>query len=238
MDRGAVVITAAVITGSGRLSAGASRVRMARSRLPHRESATARFCQGCGGALAPLRCIAAPISWRREVLRRLRLRRSSSLSRRRGISTARGSPPRSRRPVPADQALAQWRARRDDQHLATLAIDLQPGRLGGRDCCSPAAVGVQQGDQRGELDAPVPRRNRAAPGCGTGPAPGGSPRPGAIARRPGKAASRPRVSYFLGDVLFVGCRLMGGLRGADGDFQVRGELFRDQAQQLFLVHVG
>ena len=46
------------------------------------------------------------------------------------------------------------------------------------------------------------------------------------------------VVLVLGDVLFVGCRLMGGLRGADGDFQVRGELFRDQAQQLFLVHVG
>ncbi|WP_258235706.1 zinc ribbon domain-containing protein [Pseudomonas aeruginosa] len=36
---------------SGRLSAGASRGG-------NGNAATARFCQGCGGALAPLRCIA------------------------------------------------------------------------------------------------------------------------------------------------------------------------------------
>ncbi|WP_235583230.1 zinc ribbon domain-containing protein [Pseudomonas aeruginosa] len=41
---------------SGRLSAGASRGGNGLSRTAN--AATARFCQGCGGALAPLRCIA------------------------------------------------------------------------------------------------------------------------------------------------------------------------------------
>ncbi|WP_309118087.1 zinc ribbon domain-containing protein [Pseudomonas aeruginosa] len=55
MDR-AVVITAAVITAVR----AAIRRRQSR-RCPAcrtANAATARFCQGCGGALAPLRCIA------------------------------------------------------------------------------------------------------------------------------------------------------------------------------------
>ncbi|WP_309123521.1 zinc ribbon domain-containing protein [Pseudomonas aeruginosa] len=62
MDR-AVVITAAVITAVR----AAIRRRQSRREWPvgmacpacrTANAATARFCQGCGGALAPLRCIA------------------------------------------------------------------------------------------------------------------------------------------------------------------------------------
>ncbi|WP_228490273.1 zinc ribbon domain-containing protein [Pseudomonas aeruginosa] len=56
MDR-AVVITAAVITAVR----AAIRRRQSRREWPAcrtANAATARFCQGCGGALAPLRCIA------------------------------------------------------------------------------------------------------------------------------------------------------------------------------------
>ncbi|OES67471.1 hypothetical protein A7R79_20245 [Pseudomonas aeruginosa] len=52
-----MVITAAVIT------AVRAAIRRRQSRRewpvpPAANAATARFCQGCGGALAPLRCIA------------------------------------------------------------------------------------------------------------------------------------------------------------------------------------
>lgn len=113
-----------------------------------------------------------------------------------------------------------------------------PAASGPRNTCSPAAVGVQQGDQRGELDALflveiaqhqiAVQAQRLADLLDPARLPGGQ-----VGRLQAEG-----VVLVLGDVLFVGCRLMGGLRGADGDFQVRGELFRDQAQQLFLVHVG
>lgn len=188
MDR-AVVITAAVITAVR----AAIRRRQSRREWPVPPAAPRmrRRHDSARAAAAPWRrCAvspAAPISRRARSSAAPAVRRSSSLSRRRGFPPQGGV----LRPglvarVPADQALAQWRARRDDQHLATFAIDLQPGRLGAEEHCSPAAVGVQQGDQRGELDALFLVEIAQHQVCGTGPAPGGSPRPGATARRPGR----------------------------------------------------
>lgn len=240
MDR-AVVITAAVITAVR----AAIRRRQSRREWPVPPAAPRmrRRHDSARAAAAPWRrCAvspATPISRRARSSAAPAVRRSSSLSRRRGFPPQGGV----LRPglvarVPADQALAQWRARRDDQHLATFAIDLQPGRLRAEEHCSPAAVGVQQGDQRGELDAlflveiaqhqVAVQAQRLADLLDPARLPGGQ-----VGRFQAEG-----VVLVLGDVLFVGCRLMGGLRGADGDFQVRGELFRDQAQQLFLVYIG